>query len=127
MSQKPKFSISGLRGVWGETLTEEIARSYIEAYAVFLQKRNAKKVVLGRDSRISGPIIKAIAINIFTKAGLEVVDAGIVPTPTIIFLFVIPHSMELSCLQLRTTLPSTTALNFSMEMHSSLIRRNWMK
>ena len=86
MVQEPKFTISGLRGVWGEDLNEESARRHIEAFAVFLQKRSGKKVILGRDSRKSGPIISAIAIDILTKAGLEFIDIGIAPTPTIIFL-----------------------------------------
>ncbi len=86
MAHQAKFSISGLRGVWGDTLTEEIARTHIEAYAVFLQKHGAKKVILSRDSRKSGPIIKDIAVDILTKAGFEVTDIGIAPTPTIIFL-----------------------------------------
>lgn len=86
MSHQTKFSISGLRGVWEDGLDENMSRSHIEAYIVFLQKHGAKKIILGRDSRKSGPIIKAIAIDILTKAGFEVIDVGIVPTPTIIFL-----------------------------------------
>jgi phosphomannomutase len=86
MSQQAKFAISGLRGVWGDTLTEDIARVHIEAYALFLQKHGANKVILGRDSRKSGPIIKDIATDILVEAGFEVVDVGIVPTPTLIFL-----------------------------------------
>lgn len=86
MSTQAKFSISGLRGVWGDTLNEELSKSHIEAYAVYLQKKGAKKVLLGRDSRKSGPIIKDIAVEVLTRAGFEVVDAGIIPTPTIIFL-----------------------------------------
>lgn len=86
MSQQAKFGIAGLRGIWGEGLNEDIVRSHIEAYALFLQKRNAKKVILSRDSRKSGPIIKDIAVDVLTNAGIEVVDAGIAPTPTLIFL-----------------------------------------
>lgn len=86
MSHQAKFSISGLRGVWGEGLDETNSRSHIEAFAVFLQKQGAKKVLLGRDSRLSGPIIKDIAAEILTRAGFEVVDVGIAPTPTIIYL-----------------------------------------
>lgn len=86
MVNGPQFTISGLRGIWGKTLTEEIARSYIKAFAVFLQKRGAQKIILGRDARASGPIINKIAVEILTEAGLEIIDAGIIPTPTIIFL-----------------------------------------
>lgn len=83
---KPQFTISGLRGVWGENLTEEVAREHIEAFAIFLQKRKAKKVILGRDPRLSGPKIFEIAKDILVRAGFVVVDVGIIPTPTIIFL-----------------------------------------
>ncbi len=86
MKPQAKFSITGLRGVWGQTLTEENSRSHIEAYAIYLQKRNAKRILLARDSRKSGPTIQAIAIDILTKAGFEVTYAGIIPTPTVIFL-----------------------------------------
>ena len=86
MSTQAKFSISGLRGVWGDTLNEELSKSHIEAYAVYLQKKGTKKVLIGRDSRKSGPIIKDIAVEVLTRAGFEVVDAGIIPTPTLVFL-----------------------------------------
>ncbi len=86
MVNEAKFGISGLRGVWGETLTEDIARTHIEAYAVYLQNKGAKKVILGRDTRKSGPTIINIAIDVLTKAGFKVVDTGILPTPTLLFL-----------------------------------------
>lgn len=86
MSQDIKFTISGLRGVWGENLTEEVAKTYIKAFACFLEKRNAKKVIIGRDSRFSGPIISKIAEEVLVNSGIEVIDIGIAPTPTLIFL-----------------------------------------
>ncbi len=86
MANELKWSISGLRGIWGENLNEKVVCTHIEAYALFLQKHGATKVILGRDSRISGSLIKNIAIDILVRAGFEVVDAGIIPTPTIIFL-----------------------------------------
>lgn len=86
MSDKTlKFSISGLRGIWGNGLDSETARTYIESFTIFLQKRGAKKVIIARDSRISGPLISDLAKDIFSKAGFEVTDIGIAPTPTIIF------------------------------------------
>ena len=86
MSQQAKFGIAGLRGVWGKGLNEDLARTHIEAFAVFLQKQGAKKIVIGRDSRKSGPTIKDIAVDILMGAGIEVTDIGIVPTPTLIYL-----------------------------------------
>jgi phosphomannomutase len=86
MIKEAQFTISGLRGVWGENLNESIAKAHIEAFAIFLQERKARKIILGRDARESGPIIGGIAKEILIRAGFEVVDAGIIPTPTIIFL-----------------------------------------
>lgn len=84
--QTIKFSISGLRGIWGNGLDENIARTYIEGFAILLQERGAKKVIIARDSRKSGPIISDIAKDVLSKAGFDVTDIGISPTPTIIFL-----------------------------------------
>ncbi len=86
MSQDIKFTISGLRGIWDENLTEKVARTYIEAFACFIQKQGAKRVIVGRDSRVSGPIISDITKDVLVKAGIEVIDIGIAPTPTLIFL-----------------------------------------
>lgn len=81
-----KFTISGLRGIWGENLNETLVKEYIHAFALYLQKRNAKKIILGRDARISGPIINTIVKEILTEAGIDIIDIGIAPTPTVIFL-----------------------------------------
>lgn len=81
-----KFTISGLRGIWGTELTAETAEVYINAYIVYLQKRNAKKIIIGRDARVSGPLITDIVKKCVTDAGIDVVDIGIAPTPTVIFL-----------------------------------------
>jgi phosphomannomutase len=92
-----KFTISGLRGVWaclpekqGGNLNEETVTTYITAFAHFLQKRQktgtAPKILLGHDARKSGPIIKGIVLQILTRAGIDVIDSGLLPTPTVIFL-----------------------------------------
>ncbi len=93
-----KFTISGLRGVWGENLNETVAREYISAFAVFLQRRTTSpqpspdkererpKILIGNDARKSGPIIKSIAIEILTKASFDIIDTGLTPTPTVLFL-----------------------------------------
>jgi phosphomannomutase len=83
---KIKFTISGLRGVWQEGLNEEVIKKYISSFAVFLQKRNAKKIIVGRDARKTGPIILNIIKDIMSEAGIDVIDIEIVPTPTLIFL-----------------------------------------
>lgn len=73
-------SISGLRGVVGDTLTPEIISKYVSAFA---HLTGHGKVVIGRDSRPSGNFISLIARGTLISMGCEVVDLGIVPTPTV--------------------------------------------
>lgn len=86
MSSQPTLTVSGYRGIWGESLTPEIATTYLEAFAVFLQKRTAKRILIGRDARASGPTISTIAQDILSKAGIDVIDGGLLPTPTVLYL-----------------------------------------
>jgi len=79
-----KISISGIRGIWKENLTFEILCSFINAFTSYLKKRNAKKVLIGRDGRSTGEIIKNLTVSIFTSCGLDVYDADIIPTPSIL-------------------------------------------
>ncbi len=83
---QPRLTVSGFRGVWGETLTEELACEYARAFAMFVLRRRGKTVLVGRDGRASGmAIISAISAEL-TKAGLDVIDLGLIPTPTVLFL-----------------------------------------
>lgn len=79
---KLMVSVSGIRGIVGETLTPEIIADYTYAYAEFISKG---KIVLGQDSRITGEMVKNIVTGILLAKGLEVIDIGIVPTPTVQF------------------------------------------
>lgn len=81
-----KFTVAGLRGIWGENLDTEIVEKHIRAFTHFLQKRDAKKILIGRDARSSGPSISTLATEILTKAGIDVTDIGLAPTPTVLFL-----------------------------------------
>lgn len=85
MSKIPQLNCSGYRGIWGESLTEEIAGEYFEAFSQFLIKRNAKKILVAHDARPSGLDIKKVALEIFTKNGIDIIDGGLLPTPTVIF------------------------------------------
>jgi phosphomannomutase len=75
-------SISGVRGIVGDGLDPEIIVKYIQAYGDFVEKG---KVVIGRDSRISGEMIKNITAGTLMAKGIDVVDLGICPTPTVQF------------------------------------------
>ncbi len=73
-------SISGIRGVIGESLTPAVVDKYISAFAKYL---DGGKVVLGRDSRVSGPFLSDLVRGVLVASGCQVIDIGIVPTPTV--------------------------------------------
>jgi phosphomannomutase len=79
MGASPIISVSGLRGVVGESLTPEIAIRYAAAFAVGLPPG---PIVLSRDGRTTGPMLAASLIGGLTAIGREVIDAGIAATPT---------------------------------------------
>lgn len=81
-------SISGIRGTIGgkpgENLTPVDIVKFTAAYGSWLiEKHNGKKVVVGRDGRISGPMVCDIIIKTLSGLGLEVIDAGLSTTPTV--------------------------------------------
>ena len=73
-------STSGIRGVLGNGLDMHMLAEYAAAFGSSLPQG---KFVVGRDSRPSGAIIKPIIISVLQSVGLDVVDVGIVPTPTV--------------------------------------------
>jgi phosphomannomutase len=75
-----KLSVSGVRGIVGSSLTPEIAASLAKAFALTLE---GGRVVLGTDSRQSRVILKEAVIDGLVSSGISVIDAGIVPTPTV--------------------------------------------
>jgi phosphomannomutase len=75
-------SASGVRGIVGESLTPEIVTRVAAAHAALL---GPGPVVTGRDSRPSGAWVSRAAQAAVLAVGHDVVDAGIVPTPTVLF------------------------------------------
>ena len=73
-------SISGVRGIIGDGLEPEVLVKYTAAYADFIGKG---KVVVGRDARITGEMVNSIVTGTLLAKGLDVVDIGICPTPTV--------------------------------------------
>ena len=73
-------SISGIRGIVGDGLTPDVIVKYTSAYADFIEQG---KVVVGRDARISGEMVNQIVTGTLLAKGLDVIDIGIVPTPTV--------------------------------------------
>lgn len=77
------FSISGLRGIVGEDLTPEIIFNYAAVFGKYL---NPGKIIIGRDARKSGKIFRRAVIQGLNSVGCTVIDLGIVPTPTVLFM-----------------------------------------
>src|SRR5688572_8458143 len=76
-------SVSGIRGRVGEALTPEIVASYAAAFGVWaLQQSGSGKIVIGRDSRVSGPMFHRVAIGALQSVGAKVIDIGLTTTPT---------------------------------------------
>ena len=85
---QPKFTVSGYRGIWGDTLTEEIAEKYTRAFVRFLredEKIENPTILIGRDGRESGPEIRKVILKELENLGVNAVDGDILPTPTVLF------------------------------------------
>ena len=81
-------SISGIRGTiggkTGDNLTPVDIVKFTAAYGTLLIKEGAnKKIIVGRDGRISGEMVKNLVINTLQALGLEVIDLDYSTTPTV--------------------------------------------
>ncbi len=83
-------SISGIRGTiggkTGDNLTPLDAVKFASAYGTWLKEYSKKqdlKVVVGRDARISGPMIHNLVVNTLIGLGIDVIDLGLSTTPTV--------------------------------------------
>ena len=73
-------SVSGARGVIGRGLSPEVAARFAAALGTYAR---GGRVILGRDSRPSGEMLRHAALAGLAGAGCEAVDIGIAPTPTV--------------------------------------------
>ena len=88
-------SISGIRGTIGgkvgDNLTPVDAVKFASAYGTWLKNQEPRiknqekklKVVIGRDARISGPMIHNLVVNTLLGLGIDVIDLGLSTTPTV--------------------------------------------
>lgn len=75
-----KIGVSGIRGVVGEFLTPALACAFAQAFGTYV---GSGRVVVGRDTRPSGDMLQHAVQCGLLAAGCEVMDVGILPTPTI--------------------------------------------
>lgn len=80
-------SISGIRGtiggVPGETLSPVDIVKFTAAYGSIITKNGHGKIVLGRDGRISGSMVRDLVVSTLVALGIDVVDLGLSTTPTV--------------------------------------------
>ncbi|MGH7589921.1 MAG: phosphoglucosamine mutase, partial [Gemmatimonadales bacterium] len=77
------ISVSGMRGIVGTDLTPELIARHAAALGAWAKGSGRPLVVLGRDSRTSGAMFARAAAAGIMSAGADVIDLGIVPTPTV--------------------------------------------
>ncbi len=77
-------SVSGFRGRVGDPLTPELMAALASAFGAWLgESVETPTVVVGRDSRTSGPVFYRAVVAGLLSVGCKVVELGVVPTPTI--------------------------------------------
>src|SRR6266581_1795010 len=91
MSDTLMISVSGVRGLVGTDLTPEVVARWAAAFGTWAKSgmrdggrgKGKARVVLGRDARTSGPMFAAAATAGLQSVGCDVIDVGLVATPTV--------------------------------------------
>ena len=75
-----KISISGVRGVVGDSLTPTLLTRFAQAFGTYV---GSGTIVIGRDTRTSGEMVKQAVVAGLLSSGCRVVDVGVCPVPTV--------------------------------------------
>jgi phosphomannomutase len=79
-------SVSGVRGRVGEALSPEIVARFAAGFGAWALGRRAageaRTIVVGRDSRVSGPLFHRVVLSALESVGADVIDLGLTTTPT---------------------------------------------
>jgi phosphomannomutase len=73
-----KIGISGVRGIVGDSMTPKLVMDFAAAFGTYV---DSKPVLVGRDTRISSPMLHAACLASLLSTGCEVLDLGLCPTP----------------------------------------------
>ena len=77
-------SVSGIRGRVGEALTPEVVTHFAAGFGAWsLARSTSHRIVVGRDSRVSGPMLHHAVTAGLQSIGAEMIDLGMAPTPTV--------------------------------------------
>ena len=74
-----KIGITGVRGIVGETFTPELAVDFADSFGTYLDRG---RILVCRDRRPSGAMLRSAVLAGLLGAGCEVIDLGICPTPS---------------------------------------------
>src|ERR671933_1916412 len=75
-----KISISGVRGVVGDSLTPTLLTRFAQAFGTYLASGT---IVIGRDTRTSGEMVRQAVIAGLLSSGCRVLDLDVCPVPTV--------------------------------------------
>jgi phosphomannomutase/phosphoglucomutase len=82
---KTIFKAYDIRGIIDKTLDAGVARQIGQAFGRAALAKGEKKVVIGRDGRLSGPYLAAALAEGLQAAGVDVIDLGVVATPMVYY------------------------------------------
>ncbi|KAB3531288.1 phosphoglucosamine mutase [Alkaliphilus pronyensis] len=81
------FGTDGVRGIANKDLTPELAYKLARVGGFLLLSNKEKgKVVIGKDTRISGDLLETAMISGFLSMGIDVISLGVIPTPAVAYL-----------------------------------------
>src|SRR5213080_3576181 len=90
MTDTLMVGVSGVRGIVGKDLTPEVVTRWARAFGTWARegtgdegRGTGPRIVIGRDARTSGPAFAAAVTAGLTSVGCDVIDVGLVPTPTV--------------------------------------------
>ncbi len=78
---KLMISVSGIRGIYGESLTPDLAVKFAAKFGTICGRG---KIIIGRDSRTTGEALMHAIVSGLLSVGCDVVNLGIVSTPTVL-------------------------------------------
>ena len=79
------FKAYDIRGIVPSTINEDVAQALGQAFGSAALQKGETTVVVGRDGRLSGPMISAALIRGLLSSGVQVIDVGAVTTPMLYF------------------------------------------
>lgn len=77
-----------IRGIAGEDLTPAVAEIIGRGYGTYLRNKGGKRVVIGRDCRLSSPELHKALTTGVRSTGCDVIDIGVCPTPLMYFAII---------------------------------------